>query len=579
VTAERREEEMTGRLVIRGGTVVDGTGSEPREADVEIADGRIIHVGRVTTRGDEEIDARGKLVTPGFVDIHTHYDGQATWGSHITPSSTHGVTTALMGNCGVGFAPCRPTQRDMLIRLMEGVEDIPGVVLAEGLPWNWESFPDYLDALAARAFDIDVATQVPHAALRVFVMGERGANREPATAEDRATMARLAAEGVQAGAIGFSTSRTLAHRTSDGQPIATLNAAEAELMEIALAIGDTGRGVLQVITDHPSDEAEFAMLRRLAERSGRPLSISLAQAHRAPAKWQRALDLINRAAADGLAIKAQVCGRAVGLLYGFELSQNPFCTHPSWAEVAHLPLPALVAALRDLDMRQRLLWEEPSDPLQRDRLFDFSRLFPLDDPPDYEPSPDASVAAMAARMGRDPADLAYDLLLEREGRAILYRPILNYATGTLDVCRDMLQHRHTVIGLGDGGAHCGIICDASLPTFMLTHWTRDRRRGERLSVSEVVKAQSRDTALAVGLHDRGLIAPGFKADMNVIDYDRLRLHRPEVVYDLPSGGRRLIQKAEGYDATIVSGVVTLRDGTPTGSLPGQLVRGGAGLAA
>ncbi|TXL72355.1 amidohydrolase family protein [Vineibacter terrae] len=567
------------RLIIRGGTVVDGTGAEPRIADVEIVDGRIASVGAASGRGDEEVDARGLLVTPGFVDIHTHYDGQVTWSHQVTPSSAHGVTTALMGNCGVGFAPCRPTERDMLIRLMEGVEDIPGVVLNEGLPWNWESFPDFLDALSTRRYDIDVAAQVPHAALRVYVMGERGANREPATAEDRRLMARLAAEGVQAGAIGFSTSRTLAHRTSDGQPTPTLNAAEAELMEIAVAIGKTGRGVLQVITDHPGDDGEFALLRRLAESSGRPMSISLAQADRAPGKWRRALDLIRRAVDDGLEIRAQVCGRAVGLLYGIELSMNPFCTHPSWAAIADLPLAGKVAALRDPQMRRRLLDEEPGDPALRDRLFNFEKLFPLRDPPDYEPAPDASIAALAARAGRRPADLAYDLLLERDGRAILYRPLLNYATGALDECREMLQHRDTIIGLGDGGAHCGIICDASLPTFMLTHWTRDRRRGPRLSLPDVVRAQSRDTALAVGLTDRGLIAPGYKADINVIDHDRLRLHAPEIVYDLPSGGRRLIQRSEGYRATIVSGTITTRDDQPTGALPGRLVRGGAAVVA
>jgi N-acyl-D-aspartate/D-glutamate deacylase len=561
------------RLVIRGGTVVDGTGSEPRAADIEIVGTRIAQVGIVQGLGDEEIDAGGAIVTPGFVDIHTHYDGQVTWSQQITPSSSHGVTTVLMGNCGVGFAPCRPAERDMLIRLMEGVEDIPGVVLNEGLPWNWESFPDYLDALSSRHYDVDVATQVPHAALRVYVMGERGANREPATAEDRRTMARLAADGVRAGALGFSTSRTLAHRTSDGQPSPTLNAAEAELSDIAHAIGETGQGVLQVITDYPGDDGEFSMLRRLAERSGRPLSISLAQSDRAPGKWHKALDLIGRAVDDGLAIKAQVCGRAVGLLYGLELSQNPFCTHPSWAGIADLPLAGKVAALRDPDMRRRLLAEQPGDAAQSDRLFNFDKLFMLADPPDYEPAPEQSIAATAARQGRSPAELTYDALLQNEGRAILYRPILNYATGTLDACRDMLLHRDTIIGLGDGGAHCGIICDASLPTFMLTHWTRDRRRGQRLSLAEVVRAQSRDTAFAVGLHDRGIIAPGYKADINVIDHDHLRLRAPEVVYDLPSGGRRLIQRAEGYRATIVSGEITMREDVPTGRLPGRLVRG------
>jgi N-acyl-D-aspartate/D-glutamate deacylase len=565
-----------GRLIVRGGTVVDGTGSEPREADIVIEDGRIVAVGRTTSQADEEIDAKGLLVTPGFVDIHTHYDGQATWSSRIAPSSSHGVTTAIMGNCGVGFAPCRPNERDMLVRLMEGVEDIPGVVLEEGLPWDWESFPDYLDTLAKRRFDIDLGTQVPHAALRIYVMGQRAAQREPATAADAAMMARLAAEGVQAGALGFSTSRTLAHRSSDGMPTPTLNAYEPELVAIAEAIGRTGRGVLQVVTDHPSDDAEFAMLSGLARRSGRPLSISLGQADRAPDRWRHALALIADAVDSGLSIKAQVCGRAVGLVYGLELSLNPFSSHPSWASVADLPLPAKVAAMRDPAFKARLLAESPSDRTMNERLFNFERLYPFAERPDYEPPASDSVAGRARTLGRDPAELAYEMLLERDGHATFYRPLLNYAAGNLDACAEMLGHRDSLVSLGDGGAHYGFICDASLPTFMLAHWTRDRRLGRRFSVAEMVKALSRDNALAVGLADRGVIAPGAKADLNVIDYARLQLHAPRVSYDLPAGGRRLLQDATGYRATILSGVVTQRDDQPTGALPGRLVRGGGG---
>ncbi|MDP1585291.1 MAG: amidohydrolase family protein [Bradyrhizobium sp.] len=561
------------RQIIRGGTVVDGTGNAPYSADVAIEDGRIVEVGQVTDRADEEIDARGLLVTPGFVDIHTHYDGQATWSSRIAPSSSHGVTTAIMGNCGVGFAPCRPGERDMLVRLMEGVEDIPGVVLEEGLPWGWESFPDYLDALSKRQFDIDLGTQVPHAALRIYVMGKRAADREPATDADAAAMARLAAEGVQAGALGFSTSRTLAHRSSDGQPTPTMHAEEPELVAIAEEIGRTGRGVLQVVTDHPSDDAEFAMLSGLARRSGRPLSISLGQADRAPDKWRHALELIEGAVDSGLQIKAQVCGRAVGLVYGLELSLNPFSSHPSWAEIADLPLTAKVAALRNPAFKARLLAEAPADRAQQDRLFNFERLYPLADPPDYEPPASDSIAGRARAAGRDPAEFAYELLLERDGKATFYRPLLNYAAGNLDACAEMLGHRDSLVSLGDGGAHYGFICDASLPTFMLAHWTRDRRHGRRFPVAEMVKALSRDNALAVGLADRGLIAPGYKADLNIIDYDRLQLAAPRVAYDLPAGGRRLLQDATGYRATIVSGIVTQRDDRPTGALPGRLVRG------
>jgi N-acyl-D-aspartate/D-glutamate deacylase len=565
-----------GRLIIRGGTVVDGTGGEPREADVAIEGGRIVAVGRAAGRADEEIDAKGLLVTPGFVDIHTHYDGQATWSSRIAPSSSHGVTTAIMGNCGVGFAPCRPGERNMLVRLMEGVEDIPGVVLEEGLPWGWESFPDYLDTLAKRQFDIDLGTQVPHAAVRIYVMGERAAKREPATEADAGAMARLAAEGVQAGALGFSTSRTLAHRSSDGMPTPTLNAYEPELAAIVEAIGRTGRGVLQVVTDHPSDDAEFAMLSGLARRSGRPLSISLGQADRAPDRWRRALELIEGAVDSGLPIKAQVCGRAVGLIYGLELSLNPFSSHPSWGVIADLALAQKVAAMRDSAFKARLLAEQPADRASRERLFNFDRLYPFAERPDYEPPASDSIAGRAQALGRDPAELAYEMLLERDGHATFYRPLLNYAAGNLDACAEMLGHRDSLVSLGDGGAHYGFICDASLPTFMLAHWTRDRRHGRRFSVPEMVKALTHDNARAVGLSDRGVIAPGAKADLNVIDYDRLQLHAPRVRYDLPAGGRRLLQDATGYRATIVSGVVTQRDDQPTGALPGRLVRGGGG---
>lgn len=565
-----------GRLIIRGGTVVDGTGAAPREADVAIENGRIAQVGRIVGTANEEIDAKGLLVTPGFVDIHTHYDGQATWCNRIAPSSSHGVTTAIMGNCGVGFAPCRPNERDMLVRLMEGVEDIPGVVLEEGLPWGWESFPEYLDALAKRQFDIDLGTQVPHAALRIYVMGQRAAEREAATAADAAAMARLAAEGVRAGALGFSTSRTLAHRSSDGMPTPTLNAYEPELVAIAEAIGGTGRGVLQVVTDHPSDDAEFAMLSGLARRSGRPLSVSLGQADRAPDRWRRALELIEDAVDSGLPIKAQVCGRAVGLVYGLELSLSPFSSHPSWASVAELPLPQKVEAMRNPDFKARLLSEAPSDRAMKERLFNFERLYPFGEKPDYEPPASDSIAGRARALGRDAAELAYEMLLERDGHATFYRPLLNYAAGNLDACAEMLGHRDSLVSLGDGGAHYGFICDASLPTFMLAHWTRDRRLGRRFSVPEMVKALSLDNARAVGLADRGVIAPGAKADLNIIDYDHLQLHAPRVSYDLPASGRRLLQDATGYRATIVSGIVTQRDDHPTGALPGRLVRGGGG---
>jgi N-acyl-D-aspartate/D-glutamate deacylase len=560
-------------LVIRGGLVVDGNGGAPFEADVGISGTRIVTVGRIAGRGTEEIDARGLLVTPGFVDPHTHYDAQVMWANHLTPSSSNGVTTALMGNCGVGFAPCKPEQRDMLVRLVEGVEDIPEPVLTEGLPWDWQSFPDYLDRLEARRFDLDVATQVPHAALRVFVMGERGAAREPATEADRTEMARLAAEGVRAGALGFSTSRTLNHKTVDGQPTPTLDAAEDELMTIARAIGETGAGWLQVISDFGETiEPEFAMLRRLVAASGRPMTTTVLERDSKPQEWRQLLGLIAEANAAGQSMTGMVLTRPTGIMLGFEISQNPFINCPIWKDVALLPFPARLAALRDPSLRARLLDESPRDPVPTSRLRRWDRIFPLGDPPDYEPSPDRSIGAEARRLGVEPAALAYDRLLENDGRTILYRPLSNYAHGTLETVREMMAHPNTLIGLGDGGAHVSILCDASAMTYGLTHWTRDRATG-RFPVEWMVRRLTRDNALALGLRDRGVIAPGMKADINVIDHGRLTLHAPHVVYDLPAGGRRLMQPADGYVATILSGEIVARDGVASGRLPGRLVRG------
>ncbi|HEX4368540.1 MAG TPA: amidohydrolase family protein, partial [Rhodopila sp.] len=523
-------------LVIRGGLVVDGTGGAPFEADVGISGNRIAAVGRIKARGTEEIDARGMLVTPGFVDPHTHYDAQVMWANHLSPSSGNGVTTALMGNCGVGFAPCKPEQRDMLVRLMEGVEDIPEPVLTEGLPWNWQSFPEYLDRLDARRFDMDIAAQVPHAALRVFVMGERGAAREPATEADRTAMGRLAAEGIRAGALGFSTSRTLNHQTVDGQPTPTLGAAEAELSTIARAIGETGTGWLQVISDFGDTiEPEFAMLRRLVALSGRPMTTTVLERDSKPREWRRLLDLIAEANAAGQPMTGMVLTRPTGIMLGFEISQNPFVECPSWQQVAHLPFPARIAALRDPSLRTRLLQETPTDPVLTNRLRRWDRIFPLGDPADYEPPADRSIGAEARRLGVDPAALAYDRLLENDGRTILYRPLSNYAGGTLETVREMMAHPNTLIGLGDGGAHVSILCDASAMTYGLTHWTRDRPAG-RFPVEWMVRRLTRDNARALGLHDRGVIAPGLKADLNVIDHGRLTLRAPHVVYDLPAGG-------------------------------------------
>lgn len=562
-------------IVIRGGTVVDGTGGAAHKADVAIDKGRIVAVGKVEARGREEIDAKGLLVTPGWVDIHTHYDGQVTWDSHMTPSSLHGATTVVMGNCGVGFAPVRKADHDRLIRLMEGVEDIPGAALHEGLSWEWESFADYLDAVEARPHDIDVAIQVPHGAVRVYVMGERGAKREPASDTEIAEMRDIVRDAINAGAIGFSTSRTVAHRTIDGDLTPTLGAADREMMAIAEGLKEAGAGVLQWVSDFRDVDHEFSLVEKLVEISGRPLSFSLVQADIWPDQWRDLLARLDAAADRGLPIRAQVQGRPVGLMLGLQGSVHPFLTRPSYGEIAALPLDERVAIMRAPEFRKKLLSEdlEPGHPFLNSLTGAYHKMFELGDPPNYEPAPEDSIGARAKREGKDPDEIVYDLLTANGGRNFLFFPLHNYFEFSLDNVLAMIRNPNTLFGLSDGGAHVGVICDVSVPTYMLTHWCRDRTRGDRLDLPFVVKSQTRDTAEAVGLFDRGTIAPGMKADVNVIDFERLRLMPPHMVYDLPSGARRLMQEAEGYVATIASGEIIYRDGQPTGALPGKLVRG------
>ncbi|PKQ02593.1 MAG: amidohydrolase [Alphaproteobacteria bacterium HGW-Alphaproteobacteria-12] len=562
-------------IVIRSGTVVDGTDGPAHKADVAIDMGRIVAVGKVEARGREEIDAKGLLVTPGWVDIHTHYDGQVTWDSHMTPSSLHGATTVVMGNCGVGVAPVRKADHDRLIRLMEGVEDIPGAALHEGLSWEWESFADYLDAVEARPRDIDVAIQVPHGAVRVYVMGERGAKREPASDAEIAEMRDIVRDAIKAGAIGFSISRTVAHRTIDGDLTPTLGAADREMIAIAEGLKEAGAGVLQWVSDFRDLDREFSLVEKLVEISGRPLSFSLVQADIWPDQWRDLLARLNAAAGRGLPIRAQVQGRPVGLMLGLQGSVHPFLTRPSYGEIASKPLDERVAIMRTPEFRKKLLSEdlEPGHPFLNSLTGAWHKMFELGDPPNYEPSPEDSIGARAKREGKDPDEIVYDLLTANGGRNFLFFPLHNYFELNLDNVLTMIRNPNTLFGLSDGGAHVGVICDVSVPTYMLTHWCRDRTRGDRLDLPFVVKSQTRDTAETVGLFDRGLIAPGMKADVNVIDFERLRLMPPHMVYDLPSGARRLMQEAEGYVATIASGEIIYRDGQVTGALPGKLVRG------
>ncbi len=564
-------------LVVRNGTVVDGTGAEPFQADVAVRGGVIVQVGRVEGRGETELDAAGKLVTPGFVDIHTHYDGHATWTNRLQPSSNHGVTTVVMGNCGVGFAPCRSDDRAGLIKLMEGVEDIPGVVLNEGLPWDWETFPDYLNVLEKNTYDMDVATQLPHAALRVYVMGQRGIDREPATAEDVDRMRDLAKEALDAGALGFSTSRSINHRTSEGNPIFSFMAAAEELTGIAGALKEADKGVLQIISDFEDEDAEFEVIDKMTKSSGRPISFSMFQFSHAPDRWRRLLTKMEAANREGARMRAQVCGRPVGILLGLDLSFNPFSFCPSYQEVAHLPRVERVKALEDGGRRARILAEFPgeSDEVIFQQLGKLDQMFMLEDPIDYEPKPERSLAAQAAAQGRKAADYVYDRLIENDGLGVIYVPAANFHNGKIDAALAMIKHEDTVLGLGDGGAHCGLVCDASLPSYMLARWTEGHRGPHPgvLPLSQVVKMLSSETAETVGLCDRGVIAPGYRADLNVVDFDKLNLHIPRMIYDLPSGRGRLGQTVDGYVATVVNGEVTYRDGVATGALPGRLVRG------
>jgi N-acyl-D-aspartate/D-glutamate deacylase len=567
---------MTYELVIRNGTIVDGLGGAPFTGDVAVSGGVIAAVGTVDGAGAREIDAAGLLVTPGFIDLHTHYDGQAVWSDRMTPSSAHGVTTAVMGNCGVGFAPCRAEDHDTLVDVMAGVEDIPGVVMVDGLPWNWETFPEFLDALDARPRDIDVAALLPHSPLRVYVMGRRGVEREPATEDDLARMRELAAEAVQVGAMGFASSQLTLHKSQSGQPIPSYGAAYAEIDAIARGVRDGGGGLIQFVPDLVAGDYEPALktVFEVAEDVGLPVTFTLAIGNAGDPFFVDALTMVEKANAGGGDISAQVFPRPIGLVLGLDLSGHPFVMYPSYRELSGLPLAERVAEMRKPEVRERILNDSAAGdahPLMFAAQA-FEWMFPLGDPPNYEPDPADSIAARARARGVSPLEEAYDRVLDDDGHAMLLVTLANFRDGSLDTVAELIRRDDVVLGLGDGGAHYGMICDASFPTYMLTHWVRDRAAG-RLSVADAVRELTSAPARVAGLADRGRIAVGYKGDLNVIDPAALRLHKPTVAHDLPAGGRRLDQRADGYVATVVSGEVIAEHGTPTDARPGKLVRG------
>ena len=567
-------------IVIRGGTIIDGTGKATFTGDVAITGERIAAVGGKQGPGRREIDAEGLLVTPGWVDVHTHYDGQAMWDPLLSPSCWHGVTTVMFGNCGVGFAPVREHHRGALMDLMEGVEEIPNAVLADGLTWDWETFPDFLDALERRPRAIDIAAQAAHLPLRVYVMGDRAVRLEDAKPDDIAEMRRLTIEALKAGAFGFTTSRTDSHKTPAGDMVPSRNAAADELLGIGSALGAVGAGAFGMNSDFDDEEYELAWMTQLAKETGRPVWFLLTDRYEDPARWRRLMKAVHDARANGLSLTAQIAGRPIGVMMGIGTALNPFTVRPSYKRIESLPIAEQRKRLRDPEIRRQILAEKPSE-TEVAKLAQFRQLiikrwdkfFVMGDPPDYEPAPEKSVAAIAAREGRTPDEVAYDYITDADNR-YLYFPVVNYVDGDHEPIREMLTDSGTLLGLSDGGAHCTSIVDAGLPSFMLSHWGRDRRRGLRLPLELLVKRQTSETADFFGLNDRGRLAPGLRADVNLIDFDRLRLYQPELVNDMPAGGRRFVQRVDGYEATLVAGTPIFEQGTHTGAMPGHLVRAG-----
>ena len=562
-------------LIIKNGTVYDGTGKKPFFADVAIKGTKIAAIGNLEESSREFIDAKGKIVSPGFVDIHTHYDGQVTWDPYLRPSTYHGVTTVVMGNCGVGFSPCKPEERDWLISLMEGVEDIPGTALHEGINWEWESFPEYLDTLEDKPLSIDVGTQIPHGAVRAYVMGQRGIDREEASQEEIEQMSQIVKEAIEAGAFGFSTSRTEKHKDSSGALTPSITAHKNELVSIAKSLGEIKSGVLQGISDFYDFKTEFNIFKEMSESSGRPISITVEQMDQRPDWWHQLLDGIEEAQAEGINMYGQVPPRATGVNMGLAVTLNPFTFYPSFYEISKKSLEEKVETMKDPVFKEKLLSEDPvsiGNPLVDEITQSFSKMFKLGEPANYEPEPESSFEAIAKRENISPQEVAYDCLLEKEGRALIYHPLFNYLPGNLDFVEKMLNHPYSISGLGDAGAHCGAISDASFPTTLIQHWGRDRKRGKKIPLEKLISMQTLETSRLLGIKDRGVLKEGYKADINVIDFQNLTLHEPEVLYDLPAGGRRLVQRASGYEYTIVSGQIAFRDGESTGILNGRLIR-------
>ena len=562
-------------LIIKNGTIYDGTGDKPFVADIAIKGRKIEAIGELEEVSKQTINAEQKIVAPGFVDIHTHYDGQVTWDPYLRPSTYHGVTTVVMGNCGVGFSPCKPEERDWLISLMEGVEDIPGTALHEGINWQWESFPEYLDILENKPLAIDVGTQIPHGAVRAYVMGQRGINREEATQEEIDRMSQIVKEAIQAGAFGFSTSRTEKHRDSSGALTPSITAHKNELVSIANSIGELNSGVLQGISDFYDFESEFDIFKEMSQSSGRPISITVEQMDQRPDWWHQLLDGIEAAQNKGINMYGQVPPRATGINMGLEVTLNPFTFYPSFYDLSKKSLEEKVATMRDPKFKKKVLSEQPvsiGNPLVEEITQSFNKMFRLGDPANYEPDPDSSFEAIAKKQNISPQEVAYDCLLEKEGKALIYHPLFNYLPGNLDFVEKMLNHPYSISGLGDAGAHCGAISDASFPTTLIQHWGRDRTRGKKIPLEKLISMQTLETSRLLGISDRGVLKEGYKADINVIDFDNLTLHEPEVIHDLPAGGRRLIQKASGYEYTIVSGQIAFKNGEATGALNGRLIR-------